>query len=77
MRDRSVTRRELTREHRFLGQLSNRECEIVALVAEARSNREIARALSISEKTVEHHITSIFRKLELRSRAQLIARYLA
>lgn len=76
MSSRPVTRTDLGPDRQFLGRLSIREREIAVLIARACSNRDIARALSISEKTVEHHITSIFRKLGLRSRAQLIAHYL-
>jgi DNA-binding NarL/FixJ family response regulator len=40
-------------------------------VHEGRTNKEIAEELSISIKTVENHLTKIFRQLELSSRAQL------
>jgi DNA-binding CsgD family transcriptional regulator len=49
--------------------LSPREREVVALVAVGMSNREIAERLVISEHTVHRHVTSILRKLGLRSRA--------
>jgi DNA-binding CsgD family transcriptional regulator/Tfp pilus assembly protein PilF len=55
------------------GALSSREGEIAALVARGRSNLEIAHELSISHKTVEKHLGSIFQKLGLRSRTQLAA----
>jgi len=53
--------------------LTPRESEVVAQVTAGKSNREIAAALSISERTVEHHLESIFNRLGIRSRAQLIA----
>jgi DNA-binding CsgD family transcriptional regulator len=53
--------------------LSRREREIVDLVADAFPNRAVADRLGIGEKTVESHLTSIYRKLGLRSRAQLVA----
>ena len=53
--------------------LSKREYEVAALVAEGRSNRSIAENLSLSERTVENHIASIFAKLSLRSRAEIAA----
>ena len=56
------------------GPLSEREAQVAKLVAEARSNKEIARQLSISERTVKAHLTSIFEKLGLRDRLQLSLR---
>ena len=53
--------------------LSKGETKVLELVANGLSNKEIARKLSIREKTVKAHLTSIFDKLELRSRYQLIA----
>jgi DNA-binding CsgD family transcriptional regulator len=54
----------------LLGTLTPREREILALVAEGHSNREIARRLVISERTARTHVSSILRKLELPSRTQ-------
>lgn len=48
-----------------LGALTNREREVLALMAEGRSNSAIARRLVLSDKTVETHIASIFGKLDL------------
>jgi DNA-binding CsgD family transcriptional regulator len=53
--------------------LSARELEIAALVADGLTNREIAARLFLSEKTVESHMTRVFQKLGLRSRAQVAA----
>jgi DNA-binding NarL/FixJ family response regulator len=53
--------------------LSAREREIADLVARGRSNAAVATALSISEKTVEKHLSSVFSKLGLTSRSQLAA----
>lgn len=53
--------------------LSRRETEVAELVAEGRSNRAIAERLSLSERTVENHIGSIFNKLNLRSRVEIAA----
>src|SRR5262249_40496407 len=52
--------------------LTRRERELVALVAEGFSSREIAKRLFISETTVRHHLTSIFSKLRLANRLELI-----
>jgi len=54
--------------------LSDREQEVLDLIAEGIDNRRIAERLSLSEKTVRNHINSIFSKLEVESRAQAIVR---
>jgi DNA-binding NarL/FixJ family response regulator len=51
--------------------LTAREREIIALVAQGASNREIASALYIAEKTVKNHLTHILSRLHLRDRTQL------
>jgi len=52
--------------------LTKRERDVVVLVAEGRSNKEIAVALSISAKTVESHRRNLMHKLGLRSVAELV-----
>jgi len=52
-------------------QLTPRESELVGLVADGASNKDIARRMSISVKTVKTHLTSIFRKLGLSTRLEL------
>jgi DNA-binding NarL/FixJ family response regulator len=54
-------------------QLSPREREVVRLIARGRTNKEIAKRLSISVRTVERHRSSIMNKLGLQNRAELIA----
>ena len=54
------------------GTLSAREAEIVVLIAEGLDNAQVAARLAISEKTVRNHITRIYDKLEVPTRAQLI-----
>ena len=56
------------------GKLSRREREVLALVAEGRSNREIAAALIISENTAKHHVAQLLNKLGAGSRAEAAAR---
>jgi non-specific serine/threonine protein kinase len=53
------------------GGLTPREREVAALIAQGRSNREIAAALTLSERTVTTHISSIFAKLGVSGRAQV------
>jgi DNA-binding CsgD family transcriptional regulator/tetratricopeptide (TPR) repeat protein len=52
--------------------LTPREAEILTLMAGGSSNAEMAAALFLSPKTVEHHITSVFAKLSARSRREAI-----
>ncbi|NCJ05223.1 response regulator [Synechococcales cyanobacterium C] len=53
-----------------LAQLTPREQEVLALIAQGYSNREIAEALCIAERTVKNHVNSILRGLNLRDRTQ-------
>ena len=57
--------------------LSTREEQIVGMVCRGMSNREVAGALYVSVKTVEAHLTRIFRKTGARSRATLVAAFAA
>jgi DNA-binding NarL/FixJ family response regulator len=52
------------------GGLTRRECEVLALVADGRSNREIGQQLFISDRTVARHLTNIFHKIGVASRTQ-------
>jgi DNA-binding NarL/FixJ family response regulator len=56
--------------HRPTSSLTQRETDILALLAEGRSNRDISRALYLSEKTVKAHLAAIFRKLGVSNRTQ-------
>jgi len=55
------------------GLLSGRERGVLRLVAAGQSNRQIAEALKISERTVKFHVTAIFNKLGADNRAQAVA----
>jgi DNA-binding NarL/FixJ family response regulator len=77
----SVTRRVIeqfasatpgTTEHPALGELTEREREIVAWVATGRSNQEIAEQLTVSPDTVRTHVSRAMVKLQARDRAQLV-----
>jgi non-specific serine/threonine protein kinase len=54
--------------------LSRREREVLALVAEGQSNRQIAAALIISENTAKYHVAQLLNKLGAGSRAEAITR---
>ncbi len=62
--------RQTATRPRPLDQLSPRELEVLTALAHGRSNRQIARALSISEETVKAHVSSILAKLQLADRTQ-------
>lgn len=65
--DPAVVARMLKRQRRDdpLGRLTGREREVLAAMAEGKSNMGIAEALTVGEAAVEKHVTAIFRKLEL------------
>jgi len=65
-----ILRKEVSRRD----ELTPAELEVASLVAEGKMNKEIAAALWISEKTVEAHLSRIFRKLGIRNRAELAGR---
>jgi DNA-binding NarL/FixJ family response regulator len=54
-----------------LDQLTNREREVLRLIARGYAYKEIARRLEISTKTVETHVSAVLRKLQLSSRYEL------
>ena len=55
-------------------ELSETERRIADLVAQGRSNKEVAAALSLSAKTVEWNLSKVYAKLGVRSRTELVSR---
>lgn len=52
--------------------LSQRESEVAELVTQGLSNKEIADRLFVTEKTIKFHLTNIYKKMQVKSRSQLI-----
>ena len=65
---------ERGRGDRPFASLTDREHEVLELMAQGRANPDIARRLSISEKTVRNHVSTIFAKLEVQGRPEAIVR---
>ena len=61
-------------QSRIFPELTERESEILALIAQGRTNQEIAGQLVLSLKTVRNHVSNIFSKLQVADRAQAIIR---
>jgi DNA-binding CsgD family transcriptional regulator len=68
---RRAGQRPQRREGPALGELTEHEAQVAILVTEGLSNREVAQRLFVSEKTVEFHLSRVYRKLQIRSRTQL------
>ncbi len=54
--------------------LSAREREVLQLIAQGRTNREIAQSLFVTEHTAKYHVASLFNRLNVTSRAEAVAR---
>ncbi len=64
----------LSRSSRPFPELTDREREILAFIAQGKNNTEIADRLVISPKTLSNHISNIFGKLQVADRAQAIVK---
>ncbi len=60
------------RERNTLSDLTSREEEILAHAARGLTNKEIARSLTLSEKTVKHYMTNVLHKLQVRNRVEAV-----
>ena len=60
------------RGSRLAPPLTERELEVIRALAQGKSDRQIARSLEISEKTVRHHTSNIYRKLHIFDRTQAV-----
>ncbi len=60
------------RERNTLSDLTSREEEILAHAAQGLTNKEIARNLTLSEKTVKHYMTNVLHKLQVRNRVEAV-----
>ena len=58
------------KKEKRIDSLSKREIQVLELIAEGNFNKEIAQKLFISEKTVKHHVSSIFKKINVSDRTQ-------
>jgi NarL family two-component system response regulator LiaR len=65
-----LRRPQKTKQHEPVDPLSERELEVLRLVARGMSNQEIADTLVVGEATVRSHVSAILRKLQLASRTQ-------
>jgi DNA-binding NarL/FixJ family response regulator len=65
-----VLTRSLVAPRRGVAALTARERDVLVLVAQGRSNRDIGQVLSIGERTVQTHLGNVLAKLELTSRTQ-------
>jgi DNA-binding NarL/FixJ family response regulator len=65
-----LLRRSIASGRREIEELSARETEVVRLIAEGLSNKEISSRMNLSEKTIKNHISRIFSKLNINGRAQ-------
>ena len=66
-----VREKERQSEEDAFRELSNREMDVLALLARGRTNAEIGRALNLSEKTVGNYVSTILEKLQLSNRIEL------
>jgi DNA-binding NarL/FixJ family response regulator len=57
--------------------LTSRQKQVLSLIAQGRSNKEIARVLGLTERTIKFHVAGIFARLGASSRTQALAKAFA
>ena len=57
----------------FPGGLTEREVEVVRLIAQGKTNRDIAEELVLSQRTVQRHIANLYRKINVHNRVEATA----
>ena len=67
-----INARPVSREDSELPALSEREIEVLGLLAQGKANKQIAAALGISEHTAKFHVSSIYAKLNATNRAEAV-----
>lgn len=70
--DQSLTKLKELDHRKPLHLLTRRECQVLQLLAEGKSNRGISESLYISEKTVKNHVSSILQKMKVKDRTQAV-----
>ena len=65
---------ELSRDGTHAELLSEREVEVLGLMAKGSANKQIASALSITDSTVKIHVANIFQKLDVNGRTEAVTR---
>ncbi len=70
----NAAERVLTGRQRYRQELTERESQVLALIADGRTNAEIARELDLSLKTVQNHVSNVLTKLQVRDRTQAALR---
>jgi DNA-binding NarL/FixJ family response regulator len=72
--DGHAAERVLSGRQRYRQDLTERESQVLALIADGRSNTEIAHELDLSLKTVQNHVSNVLTKLQVRDRTQAALR---
>ncbi|MBP2330530.1 DNA-binding NarL/FixJ family response regulator [Kibdelosporangium banguiense] len=73
----SVATKLVRQQHSSRPELSTRECQVLVLVAEGATNKDIAEALGVSQATVKTYLTRIFTKLDVADRTAAVTAALA
>lgn len=68
----SIIRHQTPSPSRPIDALTEREAEVIRLVAQGLTNKEIAGRLFLAEKTIKHHVTQILHKLQVRNRLEAV-----